>query len=69
MRVNNVITKMKAGQKAYGCSLTFPSTAVVELMGQAGLEAEARHVAAGNIVKIGGNKRERHRLCAVLSGA
>ena len=38
MRVNNVITKMKAGQKAYGCSLTFPSTAVVELMGQAGLD-------------------------------
>ena len=38
MRVNNVITKMKAGEKAYGCSLTFPSTAVVELMGQAGLD-------------------------------
>ena len=38
MRVNNVITKMQAGEKAYGCSLTFPSAAVVELMGQAGLD-------------------------------
>ncbi len=38
MRINNVITKMQAGEKAYGCSLTFPSTAVVELMGQAGLD-------------------------------
>ena len=38
MRTNNVITKMQAGEKAYGCSLTFPSTAVVELMGQAGLD-------------------------------
>ena len=38
MRVNNVITKMQAGEKAYGCSLTFTSTAVVELMGQAGLD-------------------------------
>ena len=38
MRVNNVIAKMRAGEKAYGCSLTFPSTAVVELMGQAGLD-------------------------------
>ena len=38
MRINNVITKMQAGEKAYGCSLTFPSTAVVELIGQAGLD-------------------------------
>ena len=38
MRTNNVITKMRAGEKAYGCSLTFPSSAVVELMGQAGLD-------------------------------
>ena len=38
MRVNNVITKMQAGEMAYGCSLTFPSSAVVELMGQAGLD-------------------------------
>ena len=38
MRVNNVIAKMKAGEKAYGCSLTFPSAAVVELMGMAGLD-------------------------------
>ena len=29
---------MQAGEKAYGCSLTFPSTAVVELKGQAGLD-------------------------------
>ena len=38
MRVNNVITKMQAGEMAYGCSLTFPFPAVVELMGQAGLD-------------------------------
>ena len=38
MRVNNVVTKMQAGQMAYGCSLTFPSTALVELMGIAGLD-------------------------------
>lgn len=38
MRVNNVVTKMSAGQKAYGCSLTFPSTALVELIGMAGLD-------------------------------
>ncbi len=31
MRINSVITKMQASEKAYGCSLTFPSTAVVEL--------------------------------------
>ena len=40
MRINNVITKMQAGEKAYGCSLTFPSTAVVELLGQAGLDQQ-----------------------------
>ena len=38
MRVNNIIAKMKAGEMAYGCSLTFPSTAMVELMGRAGLD-------------------------------
>ena len=38
MRVNNVVTKMQSGQMAYGCSLTFPSTALVELMGIAGLD-------------------------------
>ena len=38
MRVNNVVTKMQAGQMAYGCSLTFPSTAVVELIGMSGLD-------------------------------
>ena len=38
MRLNNVIAKMQAGEMAYGCSLTFPSTAMVELMGQAGLD-------------------------------
>ena len=38
MRVNNVVAKMNAGQKAYGCSLTFPSTALVELIGMAGLD-------------------------------
>ncbi len=29
---------MQAGEMAYGCSLTLPSTAMVELMGQAGLD-------------------------------
>ena len=38
MRVNNVVSKMQSGKKAFGCSLTFPSTALVELMGQAGLD-------------------------------
>ena len=38
MRVNNVVAKMQAGEKAYGCGLTFPSAAVVELLGQAGLD-------------------------------
>lgn len=37
MRVNNVVTNMQAGKMSYGCSLTFPSTALVELMGLAGL--------------------------------
>ena len=38
MRINSVITKMQASEKAYGCSLTFPSTALVELIGPAGLD-------------------------------
>ena len=37
MRVNNVVTNMQVGKMSYGCSLTFPSTALVELMGLAGL--------------------------------
>jgi len=38
MRINNVIAKMKAGQIACGCGLTFPAAAVIELMGQAGFD-------------------------------
>ncbi|MFQ6029570.1 MAG: HpcH/HpaI aldolase/citrate lyase family protein [Dehalococcoidia bacterium] len=38
MRTNKVIAKMQRGEMAYGCSLTFPSTAVVELMGMAGFD-------------------------------
>ena len=38
MRVNNVVAKMRTGEMAYGCGLTFPSATVVELMGQAGLD-------------------------------
>lgn len=38
MRTNNVIAKMQASQIACGCSLTFPSAAVIELMGQAGFD-------------------------------
>jgi 4-hydroxy-2-oxoheptanedioate aldolase len=38
MRTNNVIAKMKKGEKAYGCNISFPSTTLVELMGRAGLD-------------------------------
>ena len=33
MRINSVITKIQASEKAYGFHLTFPSTAVVALIG------------------------------------
>ena len=38
MRTNNAVTKIEAGGIAYGFTLTFPSSAVVELMGMAGFD-------------------------------
>lgn len=38
MRTNNVVTKMRAGQIAYGCNLSFPSSTLVELAGRAGFD-------------------------------
>ena len=38
MRVNNVITKMKANEMAYGSNLSFPSTTLIELSGRAGFD-------------------------------
>ena len=38
MRVNNVIAKMKAGQKAYGCGFSFASPTLIELAGRAGFD-------------------------------
>lgn len=38
MRVNNVVAKMKAGQKAYGCGFSFASPTLIELAGRAGLD-------------------------------
>lgn len=38
MRTNKVITKMQAGQIAYGCTLSFPSSTLIELMGRAGFD-------------------------------
>ena len=38
MRVNNVVTKMKAGEVAYGCGLSFPSSTLIELAGMAGFD-------------------------------
>ena len=38
MRTNNIITKMKAGQKAYGCDLTIPSSSIIDLIGMAGFD-------------------------------
>ena len=38
MRTNKVVAKMQAGEIAYGCGLTFPSTALTELIGQAGFD-------------------------------
>ncbi len=38
MRTNNIVTKMNAGEMAYGCFVNFPSTAVVELLGIAGFD-------------------------------
>lgn len=38
MRVNNVVTRMKAGEKAYGVNMSFPSSALIELAGRAGFD-------------------------------
>ena len=38
MRTNKIIAKMDAGEVAYGCNITFPSSALVELMGRAGFD-------------------------------
>lgn len=38
MKTNNIVSKVRAGQMAYGFSLTFPSTSLVELMGIAGFD-------------------------------
>ena len=38
MRTNKVMAKMKAGEMAYGCHFTFPSTTLVELIGRAGFD-------------------------------
>ena len=38
MRVNNVVTRMSAGETAYGCNLSFPSSTLIELAGRAGFD-------------------------------
>ena len=38
MRTNNVITKMNAGQTAYGCGFSFASPTLIELAGRAGFD-------------------------------
>ena len=38
MRTNKVVTRMNAGEVAYGCQMVFPSPDVIELMGRAGLD-------------------------------
>ncbi len=38
MRVNKVVEKLKKGQVAYGCGLSFPSPTLIELMGRAGFD-------------------------------
>ena len=38
MRVNNVVTRMRQGQMAYGLNLSFPSTTLIELSGRVGFE-------------------------------
>ena len=38
MRVNNVVTKMRQGEVAYGLNLSFPSTTLIELGGRVGFE-------------------------------
>ena len=38
MRINKIKAKMKAGEKAYGCALSFPSAPLMELLGRAGFD-------------------------------
>ena len=38
MRVNNVVTKMMAGEMAYGCGFSFASPTLIELAGRAGFD-------------------------------
>ena len=38
MRTNKILDKMRAGEKAYGCSLIFPSADIIELLGIAGFD-------------------------------
>ncbi len=38
LRANAILAKMRAGEKAYGCSLNFPSAAAIEILGAAGLD-------------------------------
>lgn len=38
MRINKIKAKMRAGEKAYGCALSFPSAPLIELMGRAGFD-------------------------------
>ena len=38
MRVNNVVTKIKTGEMAYGGNLSFPSPTLIELMGRVGFD-------------------------------
>jgi 4-hydroxy-2-oxoheptanedioate aldolase len=38
MKTNNIVAKIRSGERAYGFTLTFPSTPVVEIMGMAGFD-------------------------------
>jgi 4-hydroxy-2-oxoheptanedioate aldolase len=38
MRINKVVARMQAGERACGCNLNFPSTALIELAGRAGFD-------------------------------
>ena len=38
MRINKIVQKMRRNEKAYGLSLTFLSTTVMELAGRGGLD-------------------------------
>ena len=38
MRQNNIVTKMRAGEKAFGCTFVFPSAELIDLAGLAGFD-------------------------------